>query len=319
MKRSKYGPADARRIGSETRAVVLLACGLLLAGCVSPDKASSLADRPFTQSPGEWNQPVKPFRIIGNVYYVGTSGISSYLVATPDGLILLDCGPRETAALVLENIQQLGFAPRQVKILVGLHGHYDHVGGAALVKNATGAKLFVGAAGRALVESGGRNDDQWGDTFAWQPVSVDRGLRDGDKVRLGGVELMVRSTPGHTRGSITCLMKTREADREYGVVFAGSVSCPDYRLVGNPRYPDIAADFERTFETLKALSCDVFLAEHGWDFALPDKIKRLEQEPNANPFIDPTGYRQYLERAEARYHDQLVKQTDSSGKRGPSY
>ena len=295
--------------------LILLACLLLSAGCASPVKVSDSPNRQFTQAPKEWNLPVKPFRIVDNLYYVGASGMSSYLVATPAGMILLDCGTTETAAQVLENIKQLGFDPRQVKLLIGLHGHYDHVGGAALIKQATGAKLLVSAADRALVETGGRNDFQWGDSFAWPPAVVDRKLRDGETIRLGGVELVVHSTPGHTPGSITCTMNVRQADQPCHVVFVASVSCPDYTLVGNSHYPGIAEDFTRTFKTLKSLPCDIFLTEHGWDCALADKIKRLDQDRHTNPFIDPAGYRQYIESAETRFNDLLLKQSGVSGRK----
>ena len=309
MSYTKINTSAVRRIWFQTGACVLLACWLLSAGCSSPRQGQ---DRQFTQAPTEWNLPVKPFRIIGNIYYVGSAGISSYLIESSAGLILLNSGTAETASQVLANIQQLGFDPHQVKILVGLHGHYDHIGGMAVIKQATGAKLYMSAADRAVVESGGRNDFQYGDGFAWQPVKVGRALHDGDNIRLGGTELVVHATPGHTPGTITCTMDIRQADKEYHIVFAGSVSCPGYTLVGNPRYPGIAEDFERTFKTMKSLPCDVFLTEHGWDCALSDKIKLLEQGQNANPFIDPAGYRQYLENAEARFHDLLMKQSGRS-------
>jgi len=311
MRHTKIDAFAVKRIWFQTGACVF-ACLLLSAGCSSPRPGQ---ERQFTQAPKEWNLPVKPFRIIGNIYYVGSAGISSCLIESSAGLILLNSGTAETASQVLANIQQLGFDPHQVKILVGLHGHYDHIGGMAVIKHATGAKLYMSAADRAVVESGGRNDFQYGDGFAWQPVAVDRELRDGDNIRLGGTELVVHATPGHTPGAIACTMDIRQADKEYHIVFAGSVSCPNYTLVGNPRYPGIAEDFACTFKTMKSLPCDIFLTEHGWDCALADKMKLLEQGRNPNPFIDPAGYRQYLESAEARYHDLLMKQSGISGKR----
>ena len=315
MSHTKINTSAVRRIWFQTEACVLLACLLLAAGCSSPRQSQA---RQFTQAPKEWNLPVKPFRIIGNIYYVGSTGISSYLIESSAGLILLNSGTAETASQVLTNIQQLGFDPHQVKILVGLHGHYDHIGGMAVIKKATSAKLCMSAADRPLVENGGKNDFQYGDAFSWQPVKVDRELHDGDKIRQGGTELVVHSTPGHTQGTITCTMEIRQDDKEYHVVFAGSVSCPNYTLAGNPRYPVIAEDFEHTFKTMKSLPCDIFLTEHGWDCALADKIKLLEQVPNANPFIDPVGYGQYLENAEAKYHDLLKKQSGLSGKQASS-
>jgi metallo-beta-lactamase class B len=167
---------------------------------------------------------------------------------------------------------------------------------------------LVGAADRALVESGGRNDPQFGDAFAWPPVKVDRALRDGDTVKLGGVELQVHATPGHTAGVITCTQTVRQGDKDCAVVFVGSVSCPDYKLVGNPLYPGVANDFVRTFKTLNSLPCDVFLTEHGWDCDLAGKMKRLDFG-DANPFIDPDGYHRYLAGAEKRFEDLFRKQS----------
>lgn len=282
---------------------MLIVCLLFASGC------ASARQRPlFTVAPKEWNLPVKPFQIVGNVYYVGSSGISSYLVVSPDGLILLNCGTIETARQVLANIKQLGFDPGKVKILIGLHGHYDHVGGAGLIKQATGAKLFVGTDDRELVENGGRNDAQFGDAYVFPPVAVDRKLQDGEKIQLGAVELFIHTTPGHTPGTITCTMTMGAGNRQYHIVFAGSVTCPSYTLVGNPRYPEVVEDFSRTFKTLNSLPCDVFLTEHGWDCDLANKIKQLDHA-GPNPFSDPAGYHQLLANAEARFNELRRKQS----------
>lgn len=290
---------------------------VLLGGCVSQDKASNCLG---SVAPHAWNEPVGPFQITDGLFYVGTSGISAYLVTTSKGLILLNCGTEQTAWQVLGNIRQLGFDAREVKILVGLHGHYDHIGGATLIKHNTDAKFFISTADRKLAESGGRNDSQFGDRYTYQPVTVDRPLRNGDKIRLGGVELTVHATPGHTPGAITCTMKTGSAAKPLHVVFTGSVSCPDYTLVGNRRYPGIVEDFSHTFETLEALPCDIFLTEHGWDCGLTEKAQRLKQNSTTNPFLDPEGYHRHLDRARARFLDLLRKQTsvkDSTRENSP--
>src|SRR4030095_16436626 len=150
-----------------------------------------------------WNQPVKPYRIIGNVWYVGASGVTSFMITTSKGHILIDGGLAETAPQIKQNVAQLGFKLTDVKILLNSHAHYDHAGGLAELKELTGAKLMATEADAALLARGGKDDFQWGDKYLYKPVKADRLLRDGDPVELGGVTLTALLTPGHTRGSTT--------------------------------------------------------------------------------------------------------------------
>src|SRR5215510_3667596 len=137
-----------------------------------------------------WNQPVKPFRIIGNIYYVGASDVTSYLIVTPQGNILLDSGFAETVPQIKQNIVQLGFRFEDVKVLINSHAHYDHAGGLAQLKQLTGAKLMVSAPDAVLLAAGGKGDFGFGDRFPYEPVKADRILRDGDEVELGGVKMV---------------------------------------------------------------------------------------------------------------------------------
>jgi metallo-beta-lactamase class B len=255
-----------------------------------------------------WNRPVKPFRIIGNVYYVGASEVSSYLITTPQGHILLDSGFAETVPLVRAGIQQLGFKLEDVKLLINSHAHYDHAGGLAELKSLTGAKLAASEADAAQLAVGGKGDFRWGDALAFAPVRADRLLRDGDTVALGGVTMVAHLTPGHTKGNTTWTMAVKEGGKTYNVVFMGSTSAPGYQLVDNPNYPNIVADYQRSFRLLKSLPCDVFLAPHGSFFGLTEKMAKLEQGTAANPFIDPQGYRDFLEGSEQGFYEQLKKQ-----------
>jgi metallo-beta-lactamase class B len=157
-------------------------------------------------------------------------------------------------------------------------------------------------------EEGGAGDFHYGDRLLFPPVKVDRRLRDGDLIKLGDVTLKVVMTPGHTKGTITLLMKAAADGKKYNVVFAGSVSSKGYRLTGNANYPSIVEDFERTFSVLKKIPCDVFLTEHGFTFGLTGKIKRLEKKPSANPFIDPAGYLRSVESMEKNFYDALDSQ-----------
>nr|AIA13504.1 BJP_beta_lactamase [uncultured bacterium] len=255
-----------------------------------------------------WNRPVEPFRIIGNIYYVGATEVSSFLITTPKGHILLDSGFAETVPLIQANLKKLGFKIEDVKILINSHAHYDHAGGLADLKELTGAKLMTSEADATLLANGGKGDFQWGDDLSYKPVKADRVLRDNDKVELGGVTLTARLTPGHTKGSTTWMMKVNEAGKQFDVIFVGSTSAPGYKLVDNPKYPGIVADYTYTFRLLKSFHCDVFLGPHGSFFALLDKAGRLKQGEQNNPFIDPKGYREFLEESEKDFLEQLEKQ-----------
>lgn len=189
-----------------------------------------------------WNQPVKPYRIIGNIYYVGASDIASYLIVTPRGHILLDSGFVETVPQIQQNVVQLGFRLEDVKILINSHAHYDHAGGLALLKRLTAATLMTSEADAALLAAGGKGDPNFGDRYPFEPVKTDRILRDGDKVQLGGVTMIAHLTPGHTKGNTTWTMTVKDGRRRYNVVFAGSTTAPGYKLVDNPNYPQIVAD-----------------------------------------------------------------------------
>jgi metallo-beta-lactamase class B len=222
------------------------------------------------------NQPVKPYRIISNIYYVGASDVTSFLIATPRGLILLDSGFIETVPQIQQNVAQLGFHVEDIKILINSHAHYDHAGGLARLKELTGARLLVGAADAELLARDSKSDPNFGDRFVYQPVTADQTLRDGDKVELGGVTLVAHLTPGHTRGCTTWTMRVKEGARQYDVVFVGSSSVPGYKLVDHEQYPTIVADYERTFRVLKSLRCDVFLASHGSFFFFAGKVEAAE-------------------------------------------
>jgi metallo-beta-lactamase class B len=261
-----------------------------------------------------WNQPVEPFRLISNVYYVGANEIAAYLITSSEGHILIDGGFPETAAIIQANVARLGFQIEDVEILLNSHAHFDHAGGLAELKRRSGAQLFVSNGDADLVENGGKDDFLLGDTGLFPPVSVDRRLADGDVVRLGEVALTAHLTAGHTRGCTTWTMTVEEGGKSYEAVFVCSVTLlPGVRLLDEPSYPGIAEDFARTFEVLKALPCDVFLAPHGSFFVLADKIEALAENPAVNPFVDPARYRAYVERGERRFRERLAEERKEAG------
>jgi metallo-beta-lactamase class B len=238
---------------------------------------------------------IEPFRIIGNVYYVGGTDVTSFLIVTSAGDILIDGGYTSTAPLIEQNIRRLGFRLRAVKILLNTHAHFDHAGGLARLKRDTGAKFEAMAQDAPLLEHGGRGDFYFGDRLPFPPVKIDRILHDGDSIPLGGVTLRAILTPGHTQGCTTWAWTVRQNGREYHVVDVCSVSVlPGYRLIGNPKYPHIASDYEHSFHRLKALPCDLFLGAHAGFFSMQRKLEDLRKNGGRNPFIDPEGYRRFV-------------------------
>lgn len=256
-----------------------------------------------------WNQPVEPFQVIGNIYYVGASDVTAFLITTPEGHIVLDGGFPETAPMILANIETLGFAVEDVALLLNSHAHFDHSGGLAALKAATGARLLISEGDADLVENGGRGDFLMGDDAPFPAVEVDERFSDGKVVEHGGVSLTAHVTPGHTQGCTTWTMQVEDQGQTHDVVFACSVSVlPQVRLTTDPSYPGIADDFQRTFAVLKALPCDVFLSGHGMFFALKDKIEARTSNPETNPFIDPDRYRAWVARGEARFLERLANE-----------
>lgn len=256
-----------------------------------------------------WNQPVEPYRIIGNLYYVGASDITSFLIATPEGHILLDSGFEETVPIIRGNLKKLGFKIGDVKILINSHAHYDHAGGLATLKELTGARLAASEKDAALLARGGKGDPQIGDKFPFKPVKADRILHDGDHVSLGDITMTAHLTPGHTPGCTTWTMKAEEGGASRNVVFLCSTSIlPGVEVTRNARYPEMAEDFAKTFRVLKSLPCDVFLAAHAGFYDGLGKAEKLRAGAKENPFVDPQGYRAFVERGEKRYKEQLEKE-----------
>jgi metallo-beta-lactamase class B len=262
------------------------------------------------QNPPDWTEPFPPFRIAGNLYYVGSKGLANYLITTSQGHILINSDLEANVPLIQASVEQLGFKFSDIKILLICHAHWDHNAGSAMIKTLTGAKYMVMDADVPVIESGGKTDFQYGNvpTSLYPPTKVDRVLHDGDEVKLAGAVLVARLTPGHTKGCTTWTMSVQEAGRTYIVVIVGSPNVnPGYQLMNNARYPEIAADFERTFRVLKSLQCDIFLGAHGSYFDLETKYARL-QEDAPTPFIDPEGYKKYVAEREQAFRTERMKQ-----------
>lgn len=251
-------------------------------------------------------QGIEPFRMIGNIYYVGERDVTSYLITTPAGHILIDTGYEETAPIIKSSVEKLGFRVIDIKIMLSGHAHFDHVGGHATMKQLSGARIFATAEDAVLIESGGKKDFRWGNEVTFKPAKVDRILEDGEAVTLGSVTLVPHIVPGHTKGNTAWTMQVEEEGKKHDVVFTASISInPGVRMVDYAPFRGIAKAYAKSFDVLKSLKCDVFLGPHGGFYGLDKKIELLKSGAKPNPFIDPSGYRRYLELGEKTYLEQL--------------
>ncbi len=259
----------------------------------------------------DWTNPFPPFHIAGNLYYVGSADLASYLVATPKGLILINSNLASSPPLIRKSVEALGFKWRDIKVLLISHAHYDHCAGSAEILKETGAKYEVMDADVSVVESGGRTDFQYGSdpTTHYIPAHVERVLHDGDTVSLGGVVLAAHLTAGHTRGTTTWTMDENEGGRTLHVVIVGSPNVnPGYKLVSNKVYPQIASDYKHGFAVLNSLPCDIFLGAHGSYFDMKEKYARFKAG-DRDAFIDPGGYKAYIADRQQAFEAELARQS----------
>lgn len=260
------------------------------------------------EHPKSWTTPIEPFRVVGNIHYVGTEELAAYLLVGDDGAVLLDAPMEENAALLLRNIGKVGVDPKSIRVLLNSHAHMDHGGALAALQKATGGRVCLSAADAALAARGGRDDFAFGDSMAFPPVVADAVVEDGQVVRVGSVAMTAMITPGHTKGCTTWRTTVVENGKPLDVVFLCSVSAPGYRLVGNAQYPRILEDYRSTFERLGKLRPDVFLANHGSFFDLTGKRARL-REGGPNPFIGGDELGPLLEHFREQFDAEVEKQT----------
>jgi metallo-beta-lactamase class B len=268
--------------------------------------------------PANWLNPFPPHRVMGYIYYVGSEGLASYLITTPEGNILINSSLEASVPLIQASIEKLGFKFSDTKILLISHAHSDHCAGSAKIKQLTGAEYMVLDADVPVVESGGKKDFRYGDdpNSLYPAAKVDRILHDGDEVKLGIVVLVAHKTAGHTKGCTTWTMKVRDdkSGKTYNVVIVGSPNVnPGYKLVNNSAYPEIAGDYEHEFEVLKSLPCDIFLGAHGAYYDMAAKYPKLNAG-GENPFIDPAGYKAYIADRESAFQEELKKQQAAAKK-----
>jgi metallo-beta-lactamase class B len=258
----------------------------------------------------DWTVPIPAYQVAGNLYYVGSMGLASYLITTPEGHILINSNMEANVPMIRTSVESLGFRFSDINILLISHAHYDHCGGSALLKRLTGAKYMVMQEDVDVVESGGKTDFHYANDpqFMFPPTKVDQVLRDGEQVKLGGATVTARLTPGHTKGCTTWTMKVNDGSKQRDVVIVGSPNVnPGYKLIGNTAYPRITEEFEKTFRVLKSLPVDYFLGAHGSYFDMQRKWG-LSMAGKQGTFIDPEGYKNFVADREQAFRKELKKQ-----------
>ena len=277
---------------------------LLISACLA------CASTGAAQSNPDWTRAFPPFRIIGNIYWVGSYDLASYLIVTPQGHILINTGVGDTAKQIKASVEQLGFKLADTKILTATHGHFDHVAGFAELKRMTGARLIVSEPDKELFESGGKADFRFGESpeARFEPVKVDGTFKDNDTISLGGTTLTTHHHPGHTKGATSFTLNVQESGKTYRVVIAnmGSIN-PGVTVSGMPKYPGIGADYARTFKAQKDMAIDVWLASHASQFKLHEKYKPGDAF-NPERFVDPQGFKAAVEQLEKTYQEQLARE-----------
>lgn len=280
---------------------------LAVSGCssIAPARAPS---SPWAASNPSWTEPFAPFRIEDGVYFVGTKGLSSFLITTPDGHFLLDGGLHENAEIIARNIETLGFKRRDVKYLLNSHAHFDHSGGLAALKKMTGATMVASRADRSALEGGfylGSEDDP---TLGAPPVGVDRTIADGEALIFSGVSMTARLTPGHTRGCTSWTMTAGGHD----ILFFCSASVAANRLVassaGPPQYEGIVEDYRATFDKMVGWRPDIFLSNHPELFGMEERRAR-QLGGDADAFVDQEAFPAVAARLEAAFETALADQT----------
>ncbi|PYS01559.1 MAG: subclass B3 metallo-beta-lactamase [Acidobacteria bacterium] len=255
---------------------------------------------------GRQSEAVEPFRIVGNIYYVGARNIASYLITTPEGHIMIDTGTKEMHDVIRTNVEKLGFKLQDIKILLSGHAHFDHVQGHAAMKRLTGAKVMaIGEDARAL--EAGADLSPLGDE-GWEPVKVDRVLKDGDTVMLGGTTLRAVLTPGHTPGCTTWTTGVEEKRRPYSVVFqACGGPNAGVKLIGNSKFPRLVENTLRTFQVQETLKPDIYLPMHPETY-FAGKVERIKAGETPHPLFDPDAYTKLISETEANFQKRVQEE-----------
>jgi len=278
---------------------------LLILGIVTLlSAASSQAQRE------NWARPFPGFRVIGNLYGVGSYDLSVFLITTEEGHILINTGLEDSTQLIRDNMAALGFDLEDVRILLTQQAHWDHTAAMAEIKALSGAAVYATPKDARVLDDGGFSDAHFGGRQTFEPVSVERIIQEGDRIELGGVTLTVHEHPGHTEGSSSYSMTIRENGRDYRVLIAnmGTIN-PGKQLVVDPTYPGVSNDFAGTYSNQKAMEVDVWVAAHASQYGMHKKWQP-GQAYSADNFVDPAGFVAAVERLERIYYEQLRQERD---------
>lgn len=258
--------------------------------------------------------PDEPFRIAGNLYYVGHTGVTAFLLAGSEGHILIDGGYPEHGPLITESISKLGFDVRDVRILLNSHAHSDHAGSLRDLQEASGAELWVSHGDSAVMADGGRGDTALGPArFTWYAgllrfpaPRIDQTFEDGDTVRVGSALAVAHVTSGHTRGCTSWEIPLQEGELELLAVSICSLTLFPFVSTNSGAYPELRTDFEASFQKLRSLPADIFLASHtNWADLHRKNRERSGNDDSIAPFIDPEGYQAFIDRAERTYMERV--------------
>jgi metallo-beta-lactamase class B len=249
-----------------------------------------------------WVKDQEPFRIAGNLYYVGSYDLCSYLITTPKGHILINTGIPGSDTLIRKHVEALGFKYSDIKILLATHAHFDHVGAMAAIKKATHARLMIHEKDVYLMADGGNSDfDMGGHGPMFPPVKVDQALHDNDVVRLGGMEILVLHHPGHTKGACSFLFTVKDSARAYRVLVVNMPSIlSETKFPDMPAYPEVWTDYAHTLDTMPKIQFDLWLTSHASQFDLQEKHPQGGgYHPEA--FADRAAYDTLVDKYHTRY------------------
>jgi metallo-beta-lactamase class B len=309
------------KVAGMARAAVGIAFASAVLTCAAGTRLPVVSGTPkVCKQCATWNAPQEPFKVFGNTYYVGVAGLSSILVASGDGLILLDGGLPQSAPLIAANIRKLGFRVEDIRLIVNSHTHYDHAGGIAALKRASGAAVAASPAAALALERGGPTADDPQYAFGrgnngFPAVPHVRVVADNQTLHLGQLAVTAHFTPGHTPGGTTWTWRACEGSRCLDVVYADSltaISAPEFRFTGNSVRPGRVESFRRSIALVASLPCDILLTPHP-EFFMEPKLKRAHEDASADPFVDAQACKAYAAKAGRGLEQRIVEENSPGG------
>ncbi len=256
----------------------------------------------------EWSKPYTPFRIAGNLYYVGTYDLACYLITTPEGHILINTALDNTVDMLRANVESLGFKFKDIKIILISQAHFDHCGGMAAIQKMTGAKVMIDEKDAPVVADGGNSDYLYGGKGVgslFTPVKVDRKLHDHELIELGGTKLEILHHPGHTKGSCSYLLTVKDEQRSYRVLIANiPTMLSEVKLPGMPTYPEVGKDFMNTYAAMKKLKFDIWVAAHAGQFMLHE-VRKETDGYNPDAFSNVQKFYATIDEMQEQYNERV--------------